>query len=73
MPSEANEGPQYLFISFDIDVIDPAFVPGMDVPAQRVYRRVHTVDIAPTLAAYIGSKPPSGATGKPLTEVVGQH
>jgi len=29
---EANEGPEYLFISFDIDVLDPAFVPGTGTP-----------------------------------------
>jgi arginase family enzyme len=30
--AEANDGPEYLFISFDIDVIDPAFVPGTGTP-----------------------------------------
>lgn len=29
---EANDGPKYLFISFDIDVLDPAFVPGTGTP-----------------------------------------
>ena len=29
---EAKDGPKYLFISFDIDVIDPAFVPGTGTP-----------------------------------------
>jgi agmatinase len=29
---EANEGPEYLYISFDIDVLDPAFVPGTGTP-----------------------------------------
>ena len=29
---EANDGPKYLFISFDIDVLDPAFVPGTNTP-----------------------------------------
>ncbi len=29
---EANEGPEYLFISFDIDVLDPAYVPGTGTP-----------------------------------------
>jgi agmatinase len=29
---EAKEGPEYLFISFDIDVLDPAFVPGTGTP-----------------------------------------
>jgi len=29
---EAQEGPEYLFISFDIDTLDPAFVPGTGTP-----------------------------------------
>ena len=29
---EANDGPEYLFISFDIDVLDPAFAPGTGTP-----------------------------------------
>ena len=29
---EASEGPEYLFISFDIDTLDPAFVPGTGTP-----------------------------------------
>ena len=30
--AEANDGPEYLFISFDIDVLDPAFCPGTGTP-----------------------------------------
>lgn len=29
---EAKEGPEYLFISFDIDVLDPAYMPGTGTP-----------------------------------------
>ncbi len=29
---EANDGPEYLFVSFDIDTLDPAFVPGTGTP-----------------------------------------
>lgn len=29
---EAKDGPEYLFISFDIDTLDPAFVPGTGTP-----------------------------------------
>ena len=29
---EANDGPEYLYISFDIDVIDPAYTPGTGTP-----------------------------------------
>jgi agmatinase len=30
--AEAQDGPEYLFISFDIDTLDPAFVPGTGTP-----------------------------------------
>lgn len=29
---EAQEGPKYLFVSFDIDTLDPSFVPGTGTP-----------------------------------------
>jgi agmatinase len=29
---EANDGPEYLYISFDIDVLDPAYMPGTGTP-----------------------------------------
>lgn len=29
---EANDGPEYLYISFDIDVLDPAYTPGTGTP-----------------------------------------
>jgi len=29
---EANDGPKYVFISFDIDVMDPAYTPGTGTP-----------------------------------------
>ena len=29
---EANDGPKYLYISFDIDVMDPAYTPGTGTP-----------------------------------------
>jgi len=35
----------------------------------EVYRRVETVDIARTLSAWMGTKPPSGCVGKVLVEV----
>jgi arylsulfatase A-like enzyme len=37
-----------------------------------VSRPVTPYDIAPTLAAYFGMKPPSGAIGAPLPEVLKQ-
>jgi len=30
--NEANDGPEYLYISFDIDVLDPSFTPGTGTP-----------------------------------------
>ena len=29
---EANDGPEYLFVSFDIDTLDPAYAPGTGTP-----------------------------------------
>ena len=30
--AEAKDGPEYIFVSFDIDTLDPAFVPGTGTP-----------------------------------------
>lgn len=30
--AEANDGPEYLYVSFDIDVMDPAYTPGTGTP-----------------------------------------
>ena len=30
--AEANDGPEYLYISFDVDVLDPAYMPGTGTP-----------------------------------------
>ena len=51
----------------------PIIFAGMGVPAQRIGRLVETVDIAPTLSFLIGAKPPSGATGRLLVEVIGKN
>jgi predicted AlkP superfamily pyrophosphatase or phosphodiesterase len=48
----------------------PVIVAGPGVEAQHVARRVETVDVAPTIAAYLGTKPPSGASGAPLVEAL---
>ncbi|HTN72166.1 MAG TPA: hypothetical protein VMO00_13885 [Methylomirabilota bacterium] len=37
---------------------------------RRIYREIQTVDVAPTLAAVVGVKPPSGSRGAPLIEVL---
>jgi predicted AlkP superfamily pyrophosphatase or phosphodiesterase len=52
------------------DTYVPIFFAGRGVPAQIIGRRVAPTDIAPTLAAYLGVKPPSGSVGSVLTEVL---
>ena len=51
------------------DTYVPIVFAGMYIPAQQVRRQVETVDVAATLAAYLGIKPPSGSAGKTLTEI----
>jgi predicted AlkP superfamily pyrophosphatase or phosphodiesterase len=50
----------------------PIIFAGMGIPAQRINRLVHTVDIAPTLSLMVGAKPPTGSFGAPLDEVIRQ-
>ena len=52
------------------DTYVPIIFAGAGVSAQRINRLVHPVDIAATLAAWVGAKPPSGAVGDPLSEVL---
>ncbi|WP_299921454.1 alkaline phosphatase family protein [uncultured Pelagimonas sp.] len=52
------------------DTFVPILFAGADVPKGTVYRRVETVDVASTIAAYIGTKPPSGALGQVLPEIM---
>ena len=54
------------------DTFVPLIISGPGIAPGRVARRVETVDVAPTIAAYLGVKPPSGARGVPLTEIFGQ-
>lgn len=51
------------------DTFVPIFFAGHKVPAQVVGRRVAPTDIAATITAYLGVKPPSGSVGVPLVEV----
>ena len=48
----------------------PIVFAGMNIQHQAVDRPVQTVDVAATLAAFLGTKPPSGSVGIPLTEVL---
>ncbi|UCH75699.1 MAG: alkaline phosphatase family protein [Rhodospirillales bacterium] len=52
------------------DTFVPLIFAGYGLQARNVARRVETVDLAPTLSAIVGLKPPSGAAGSPLAEVL---
>jgi len=52
------------------DTYVPIVFAGAGLKAQTVDRKVLTVDVATTLAAYMGTKPPSGAAGAVLEEVL---
>ena len=55
---------------WNYDTFVPLIFAGQKLEARTVARRVHTVDLAATLAALLGTKPPSGSAGKPLVEVI---
>lgn len=48
----------------------PLIFSAPNIPTQKIVRRVETVDVAPTIAAILGTKPPSGAVGVPLPEAM---
>jgi arylsulfatase A-like enzyme len=52
------------------DTYVPIMFAGAGVAPQRISRLVHPVDIVSTLSALLGVKPPSGAVGHPLPEVL---
>lgn len=52
------------------DTFVPVIFAGSGMPAQRVFREISTVDVAPTLSAILGITYPSGSVGKPLVEVM---
>ena len=54
------------------DTFVPIIFAGNGTKPQTVSRRVHTVDVALTLATVAGTRPPSAAVGEVLLEVVGQ-
>ena len=55
------------------DTFVPVIFAGSGLKPLKVYRRINTVDVATTLAAWLGTKPPSGAAGQVLSEVVKQR
>lgn len=52
------------------DSFVPVFFAGPGINKSRVVRRVGPHDVAPTIAAYLGIKPPSGSIGEPLPEAM---
>ena len=52
------------------DTYVPLIFAGAGLKGQRVSRAVTPYDVAPTLANFLSIKPPSGAIGNPLVEVV---
>lgn len=55
------------------DTFVPVVFAGCGLKPRTVYRRINTVDVASTLSAWLGTKPPSGAAGQVLGEVVNQR
>lgn len=51
------------------DTYVPIVFAGMGLKSGTVHRQVHTIDLATTLSAYVGVKPPSGSVGQVLTEI----
>jgi predicted AlkP superfamily pyrophosphatase or phosphodiesterase len=54
------------------DTFVPVIFAGAGLKTGMISRPVTPYDIAPTLAAYLGIKPPSAAIGNPLPEVLGK-
>jgi hypothetical protein len=48
----------------------PIIFMGRGIKPQAVHRRVHPVDVAPTLATFLGMTPPGAAQGTALKEVL---
>ncbi len=48
----------------------PIIFSGPGIDAQTVNRLVHPVDVAPTIAAFLGMTPPASSRGVPLVEVL---
>jgi arylsulfatase A-like enzyme len=47
----------------------PVVFAGPGIKKGRVMRKIYTIDVAPTLSAFVGAKPPSGSVGMVLEEV----
>jgi len=53
---------------WNYDTYVPIVFAGAGLDNEIVTRKIHTVDIAPSLSAYVGAKPPSGSVGDVLSE-----
>ena len=56
---------------WNYDTFVPVLFAGAGLKPQKVSRPVTPYDIASTLSAFVGAKPPSAAIGNPLPEVIG--
>ena len=54
---------------YSYDTYVPIMIAGRNISPQIISRAVGPKDIAPTIAAYLGIKPPSGSVGEILLEV----
>ena len=54
------------------DTYVPVIFAGGALKAERIHRPIEPLDIAPTLSAAVGAKPPSGTRGNPLPEILQQ-
>jgi len=55
---------------WNYDTYVPIVFAGAGLDAKMITRKVHTVDIAPSLSAFVGAKSPSGAVGDILSELL---
>ncbi|MCD6017924.1 MAG: alkaline phosphatase [Bacteroidetes bacterium] len=56
--------------SYSYDTHVPVLFYGMGIPKGSTVRKVHVVDIAPTISMILHTSFPNGTTGKPLEEVI---
>lgn len=55
---------------WNYDTFVPVIFAGYNLKPQKIYRKIYTTDIAPTLSAIEGCKYPSGNCGRVLNEVL---
>ena len=52
------------------DTYVPIIFFGPGIVSKTIHRRTFPIDVAPTLAAYLGIQPPSSSVGTPLVEAL---